>query len=204
MHLSRLLLCAAALCSSPAGAGSLRVDPVQIVIDDDRKTAVVTVVNEAPVATTLRVTPFEWSQMGGEDVYTRTDTIIASPPIVEVPSGARQIIRVGFRRPSEARRGSYRVVLEEMPRTDVTGVQVTLRLNLPLFARIEQGAASEVSWSAARDETGEWIVTGNWSKLRRQLPSRRHSPPRQSAVACRTDATCSRSGSLAPHRPRGG
>ena len=94
----RLLLAAATLSSTPAVAGSLRVDPVQVVINDDRRTAAVTVTNEDNHASTLKISALAWSQADGADDYQSTDALIASPPIATLGPGESQVIRIGFRK----------------------------------------------------------------------------------------------------------
>lgn len=155
---SSMLLIAAALGHAPAVAGSLRVDPVQVVINDDRRTAAVKIVNEASEPSTLKISAYAWSQVNGVDLYQPTDDLIASPPIASIEPGSAQTVRIGFRHPSDANHGSYRIVIEEIPKQNVAGIQVALRLNLPLYARIEPGRSSTIAWSATRQPDGAWVV----------------------------------------------
>jgi fimbrial chaperone protein len=155
---STMLLIAAALSHAPAVAGSLRVDPVQVVINDDRRTAAVKIVNEDSASSTLKISAFAWSQVNGKDVYQPTDDLIASPPIASIEPGSAQTVRIGFRHPSNANRGSYRIIIEEVPKPSVAGIQVALRLNLPLYARIQPGESSALAWVATRQGDGAWVV----------------------------------------------
>jgi P pilus assembly chaperone PapD len=50
-------------------------------------------------------------------------------------------------------------MVEEVPQASPGGgVQVALRLNLPLFVSIAPGEASELSWAASRGADGRWAV----------------------------------------------
>jgi fimbrial chaperone protein len=134
------------------------VDPVRVVINEDRRTAAISIINEADQPATLKIWTLAWSQANGADVHQRSEDLIASPPVAIIAPGATQVVRIGFRRPADARRASYRIIVEEVPRTDVTGVQVALRLDLPLFARIDEGQASDLQWKTARNADGTWFV----------------------------------------------
>ena len=62
---------------------------------------------------------------------------MATPPIFTVPPKGTQVIRVGLRRAADAQQGlSYRMFLQEVPpppRQGLQGLQVALRLSLPVF-----------------------------------------------------------------------
>lgn len=158
--LARLLCCLLAVASAaPASAGSLRVDPVHISIGESRRSAAVTVVNTAAEPVMIRAYPLAWSQVDGEDVYSETNAVIVSPPIVTMAAGAKQVIRIGFRNPG-ASRGAWRLVIEEVPqpRLESDGIQVALRLNLPLFVQLKAAKAGDLRWSAWRAHDGIWTL----------------------------------------------
>jgi fimbrial chaperone protein len=153
-----LCLLAALAAPAPALAGSLQVDPIRLEISTGRRTATVRVRNQEQVPVTIRAYPLEWSQVDGEDLYTESSAVIVSPPIFTIPAGGTQIIRVGLRNPSADPR-AFRLMVEEVPQASPgTGVQVALRLNLPLFAMMDAGAQSELAWSARRGGDGRWTI----------------------------------------------
>lgn len=152
------LLLAGLAAPAPAAAGSLRVDPVRLEISADRRTATVTVRNDEATPVTIRAYALTWDQVDGEDRYADSQAVIVSPPIFTIQPGATQIVRVGLRTPAAAGR-AYRIIVEEVPRASPGGgIQVALRLNLPLFAMIEAGALGDLSWSASRRADGTWAV----------------------------------------------
>lgn len=152
------LVAAALAAPAPAHAGSLQVDPIRLEISAGRRTATLRVTNQEPTPVAIRAYALAWSQVGGEDRYEESSAVIVSPPIFTVPAGGTQLIRVGLRNPSgEAR--AYRLMVEEVPQASPGGgVQVALRLNLPLFVSMAAGSADELGWSASRGSDGRWTV----------------------------------------------
>ena len=148
------------MLAAPASAGSFKVDPVQITLPADRQSASLKMTNSDAAPVSVRVATFAWTQVDGRDVYSPTGNVIASPPIFTIPAGKTQIVRVGLR--NRAGAGAYRVILEEIPRDKpVQGqVQITLRLNLPLYALPKGGGKAELGWTAWRDAAGDLIVEG--------------------------------------------
>ena len=152
--------CIAALAAAPAPAlaGSLQVDPIRLEINAGRRTATLRVRNQEQAPVTIRAYALTWTQVDGQDRYEETAAVIVSPPIFTIPGGGTQLIRIGLRTPSADPR-AYRVMVEEVPQASPGGgVQVALRLNLPLFAMIEAGDAAALGWSASRGSDGRWTV----------------------------------------------
>lgn len=144
--------------AAPAGAGSLQVDPIRVELSTERRTGTLTVRNDDKVPVTIRASALAWTQDGGEDRYQDTSGVIVSPPVFVIPAGGSQTVRVGLRSASAAGH-SYRLIVEEVPEANPTGgVQVALRLNLPLFAMVAPGNTADLSWAAWQQKDGSWIV----------------------------------------------
>ncbi|HEX8644090.1 MAG TPA: fimbria/pilus periplasmic chaperone [Allosphingosinicella sp.] len=151
---------AGALAAMPgsAAAGSLQIDPIRLEISQSRRTATLRVSNQEQVPVTIRAYALTWRQVDGEDVYEESSAVIVSPPIFTIPAGGTQLIRVGLRTPSADPR-AFRLMVEEVPQASPGGgVQVALRLNLPLFAMMNAGTAAELGWAASRGGDGRWTV----------------------------------------------
>ena len=113
---------------------------------------------DVPVPVTIRAYPLGWSQADGEDRYEESPAVIVSPPIFTIPPGGTQLVRVGLRSPSAAPR-AFRLIVEEVPQARPDGgIQVALRLNLPLYIGIEPGEAAALSWSASAEADGSWTI----------------------------------------------
>nr|MDP8995257.1 fimbria/pilus periplasmic chaperone [Pseudomonadota bacterium] len=152
-----LAAAAAALAAMPASAGSLQIDPIRLEISEGRRTATVRVRNQEQVPVTIRAYPLDWRQQDGEDQYGETAAVIVSPPIFTIAAGGTQLVRVGLRTSPAPR--AYRLIIEEVPQASAAGgIQVALRLNLPLFAMMEPGEAAELGWSARRGADGRWTI----------------------------------------------
>lgn len=151
-------LAASAAVPAPAVAGSLQIDPIRLEINAGRRTATLRVTNQEQSPVAIRAYALGWTQVNGEDRYEETSAVILSPPIFTIPAGGTQLIRLGLRNPAGGPR-AFRVMVEEVPQASPGGgVQVALRLNLPLFVSIAPGQASELSWAASRGTDGRWTI----------------------------------------------
>lgn len=154
-------LLAALVAPIPAAAGTLQVDPIRLEIGQERRTASVVVRNLEDVPVTIRAYPLAWTQEGGEDVYADSSAVIVSPPVFTIPAGGTQMVRVGLRAPSQ-RPQAYRLMIEEVPEANPgAGIQVALRLNLPLFSSLPAGQPADIAWSARRAPDGWRIEAAN-------------------------------------------
>jgi fimbrial chaperone protein len=142
---------------SPAGASSLKVDPVRVEISAKRKIASVKISNADTASVTVRIYAMLWTQEGGADVFRESSAIIVSPPVTTIKAGATQLVRVGMR--GALAPGFYRVIVEEVPQAHPeAGIRVSLRLNLPLLVLQEAGPLADLSWSARQQANKSWVV----------------------------------------------
>ena len=150
----RLALVAAAwamLClGSPAArAGGLEVAPLGVDFAGGQMAQTITVANRATTTATVQVRTFDWSQPGGIDRLSPTDAVVASPPIVTIPPGREQVIRVLVRRPAAgATEKSYRLMVDEIPVPVPGQINLALHLSLPIFVSAATPGQAKVSWSA--------------------------------------------------------
>lgn len=153
-------LVAGAILAAPVSAGSFKVNPVHITLPADRQATSLTIANSDAAPVAVRVVPLAWTQVDGIDVHEPTSNVIASPPIFTIQPGKTQLVRVGLKNREGAR--AYRLILEEIPRqAPLEGqIQVTLRLDLPLYVLPKGRGQAELSWRAWRDSAGEVIVEG--------------------------------------------
>ncbi|MEA3066110.1 MAG: fimbrial chaperone protein [Sphingomonadales bacterium] len=152
------LLAAGLSAGTPANASSFQVDPVNLTMAAGQRRASLTIKNSDADPVAVRVFAYRWTQKDGVDVYSETEDIIASPPIFTISPGAMQLVRLGLRGPS--RGNAYRIFLEEIPRQrpDNSQIQMTLRLNLPLYLLPEKGGKPELSWRVWRDAAGDLFI----------------------------------------------
>jgi fimbrial chaperone protein len=90
-------------------------------------------------AAAAQVRVFAWSQQGGQDRLAPTSDIVLSPPIVRIPVGGEQVIRLVRQGPPPAGRDqTFRVVVDELPdksRPNAAFIAFRMRYVLPLFVR---------------------------------------------------------------------
>jgi fimbrial chaperone protein len=140
-----------ALTTAAARAGSFQVNPIRIEIAKGATTAAVVVHNDGTDAIVIQSNVVGWTQDDGQDVYAPTTEALVTPPIMTVPPGGEQIVRVGLRRRPDAQRElTYRVYLQEVPpppKAGFTGLQVALRVGLPMFVPPVAPALRRLEWS---------------------------------------------------------
>ncbi|MBB3060525.1 fimbrial biogenesis chaperone [Microbulbifer rhizosphaerae] len=165
-----VFLFALALFSAPLCAkGQLQAGPIllQIVPGDSASRLRLSNTGDSPLAAQVRV--FAWSQEGGEDKLVASDAVVASPPIVELPPGGKQLVRL-VRLGPEARDSddSYRLVVDELPE-GITGgeakVRVRMRYLLPLFVRAADAAEPNLSCSLQVDKLSCFNAGGRAAQL---------------------------------------
>lgn len=143
-----------ALTCGIAQAGSYGINPVKLTLSAQNSTQIITVRNDGAQAAVMQVELAAWSQADGQDVYTPTRELLATPPIFTVPAGVSQIIRVGLRRaPDEQRELVYRLFLQEVPppaKTDTVSLQVALRISVPVFVPPPHPVKPVLHWQIIR------------------------------------------------------
>ena len=138
---------------SSAFAGSFAVNPVRLTLSAGQAVAALTVHNDAQEATVVQLETLGWLQHAGEDVFSPTSDILATPPIFTIPPGGTQIVRVGLRRPPDAAHElTYRLFLREVPPPApmAQGLRVALAVSLPVFITPPRLVASKLVWRVAR------------------------------------------------------
>lgn len=154
--------CATLLClvAATAAAGSFSVAPTRVEFDAGRRTAVVTIHNPDSSPLTVQAQVVGWTQVGGEDVYSPTTDILATPPVFTVAPDSDQIVRIALRgAPAGTRELPYRIFFQEIPAASKPGsntLSVALRIGIPVFVHTRcNETRPALRWSASRDANGE-------------------------------------------------
>jgi fimbrial chaperone protein len=107
---------------------------------------------DAPVSAQVRV--YEWTQAEGEDQLAASNSLSATPAIVEIPAGGEQLVRVV--RPDASittKEQTYRVVVDELPGDPGTAagsaIVVRMRYLVPVFVRAADAAPAQLACSIA-------------------------------------------------------
>lgn len=151
-----------ALSASLAHAGNFSVNPVRVELGQEN-VAALTLRNTGNEVVAIQARLVRWEQEHGEDRFTSTRDVLVTPPIVEIPAGATQLVRVGLRRaPDQDTELSYRLFLQELPSADQaggTGLKMVTRLSLPVFvAPLAVEAKPALRWVVQAGPRGEILL----------------------------------------------
>jgi fimbrial chaperone protein len=156
------LAAAAALWLPAATAGTFSISPLRVDLSAQAKTAALKVRNEDPGVVVVQAEARLWSQVDGQEILEPTSDLLVSPPLFTLEPGAEQVLRVALRREVDAEReSSYRLVLQEVPQPsspDFTGLNMVLRLSLPVFVAPAAPAEPDLAWSVRRIADGKLVV----------------------------------------------
>lgn len=136
----------------PACAGSIAVNPIRVNLSAAQTTTPLVVRNSGAEPSVVQLQIVSWSQEDGKDVLVPSRDLLATPPIFTVPAGGSQTVRVGLRqRPGTPAEGSYRLILQEVPpppKPEFRGLQVALRLSVPVFIAPVVVPTTTLAWQA--------------------------------------------------------
>jgi fimbrial chaperone protein len=128
-----------ALLSASAVVAQVGVAPIRVDFVEGRLSGSITLSNDSNRTLTMQPTPMLWQQdAAGADQLTPTRDFIAAPPLIEIPPGQKQVIRVALRaaEPKDRER-QYRLLVREVPPPRAegsAGLQFALNLSIPVFA----------------------------------------------------------------------
>ena len=159
----KVLLLVMLLAPLWARAASFQVNPIRVTLSAERNTGVLKVANASDSPTVVQLDIVAWSQKNNLDVYTPSRALLATPPIFTVNPGGQQVVRVGLRiAPDPTRETCYRLFLSEVPpapKPGFRGVQIALRVGLPVFVEPAVPTTPDLQWSAKRLSANELQIT---------------------------------------------
>lgn len=160
--LNLAVLCLALFSDRAAQCGALSVAPIRLELSASALTASLTVTNTGTESSVVQLEVTAWSQQRGQDVYTPTRELLATPPIFTLPPGGSQIVRVGLRRAPDTRsERAYRLFLQEIPPPPEIGsteLRVALRIGVPIFVPTSP-AGPKLQIHARRGSHDEWLFS---------------------------------------------
>lgn len=124
-------------------AEGLQVTPILLEFNPEQRSLAVWISNtgKRPISAQARVQA--WRQNEGVDVLESTTELVASPPLVEIPPGQTQVVRIVRMRTARASSEmSYRLLVDELPSADPVastverasrGIQFLFRYSIPIF-----------------------------------------------------------------------
>lgn len=168
--------------SAAEAPGSVLIWPVNPVIEGEDRATALWLENPGTTPVTLQVAIYSWAQLDGKNAYAIQQDIVASPPIITVLPGSKQLVRLSrITQPPTQTERPYRVIVDEIP-VDIAdkseprpaaAISFRMRYSLPLFSyAVGAGAkaiakskvappAPKLRWSIAEDGEGNLIEIGN-------------------------------------------
>lgn len=120
-------------------AATILLWPIDPWLAADAKATELWIQNQGNSPTTMQVRIVRWKQEGGFERYSAQQDVVASPPIVTIAAGSKQLIRlikqgtvpVGVEQ-------AYRIIVDEIPQPDnkaepAIGLKLQMRYSIPLF-----------------------------------------------------------------------
>lgn len=163
------------LASITAEAGSLRVAPTIIDVPIPGAASTLKLHNAGDTDTTVQVRVFSWRQQGGTDELAPTDRVVVSPPIVAVPAGRTQIIRVVRVSKEEPQsEESYRVLVDEIgakTRSNGNAVRLAVRHSIPVFFASRASTQGGLEWTLEKESGALICVVRNYGGRRVRIAS---------------------------------
>ena len=151
--------------SMPAHAGSFSISPVRLDLSSAARSTALTVRNDEREAL-IQAQVMRWEQVDGEERLTPTRDLLVSPAVFTLAPSGSQLVRVALRSaPAISEHElSYRLILQEVPQPanpNFTGLQIALRLSVPVFVAKPDATGPALAWSAAPSDTGLVITAQN-------------------------------------------
>jgi fimbrial chaperone protein len=156
--------CAAALLSGPVFGAGLQVTPIslEIAAPEQAQSIILSNNGKAPMRAQVRVQ--QWSQSEGEDKLESTREVVASPPLVEIAPGERQMVRIVRLQPAPvALERTYRLIIDELPPTEAAapaqaGLQFLMRYSVPVFVSPAGAPVAPVDAAAAPSDLSRLLA----------------------------------------------
>jgi fimbrial chaperone protein len=152
-HRQRRVIVALLLWHSLAGfASGLQVTPIVLQLHADKAADALWLTNTGSEIIHAQVRVFRWTQEEGADRLELSTDLVASPPMLSIAPGARQIVRI-IRRTAvpTGTEAAYRLIVDELPvgETAQPGLRFVLRYSIPVFiepAAVHLAATLRTQW----------------------------------------------------------
>ena len=164
-------------------AAGLQIAPVSLTIPADKKADEVWLRNSGSEVVHAQVRVYRWSQSQGEDVLTPDESMVASPPMVQIEPGQQQLVRLVRMGPMAAPapdERSYRLLIDELPIKRVkskAGLDFVFRYSVPVFIAGTAPAKPVLAWSMQQSGGHAGLIVTNSGNIHAQLADISFTPP---------------------------
>lgn len=180
-------LVAGLACAMAQAASNLLIWPIDPILANNDQATQLWIENQGSAPATMQVRVVRWRQEQGMERYSAQQDVVASPPIVRVNQGSKQLVRLIRQTPTPAgQEWAYRVVVDEIPQpqddtTPQVGIKLQMRYSIPLFA-YGQGLAArrdgashvdtdpnKLAWRIVNEQGRPWLRVSNASNVHVRL-----------------------------------
>ena len=117
--------------SGYAAASGLQVTPITLTLEQSQRAEGIWLSNSGDSPINAQVRVFRWSQSGYSDQLAASQGLVISPPMLTIPPGGKQLIRV-IRTGSPAKtEDAYRLSINELPQTTAKKITCSLCSTTP-------------------------------------------------------------------------
>nr|WP_245912409.1 molecular chaperone [Mixta gaviniae] len=152
-------------------ANSVMIWPIDPKIVSEDKASELWLENRGNATTLMQVRIFAWQQVSGREQYQTQQQVVASPPVVRIEPGQKQLVRlIKQTAPPAGQEAAYRVVLDEIPTPqqpgeNQAGLRFQMRYSVPLFV-YGSGLSPDtiqpaLSWRAVSEGGQRWLEIVN-------------------------------------------
>jgi fimbrial chaperone protein len=120
-------------------AATILLWPIDPWMGPETKATELWIQNQGTAPATMQVRIVRWRQDAGNERYDQQTDVAASPPIVTIQKGSKQLIRLikQTQVPSGVEQ-AYRIIVDEIPQPDTSsspqiGIKLQMRYSIPLF-----------------------------------------------------------------------
>jgi len=148
-----LMLAGLLVAATSAAASGLQVAPTGLQLVPGGPAQALWLTNTGDRELRAQVRAYRWTQGSGKDELETTQALVASPPMLSIAPGGRQLVRVIRTSKDTAAAGeqAFRLLVDELPQgsAPTTGVQYVLRYSIPVFVGAANAPvnAASLQWS---------------------------------------------------------
>lgn len=157
-----------------AAASGLQVSPVTLILPGNQTATGLWLSNEGDNVVNAQVRVYHWSQSNYGDNLTASQSLVASPPMLALDPGSRQlirIIRVGVT--SNSVEDAFRLAIDELPPpiTQKNKLQFVLHYSVPVFIQplsMPTGSV-KLQWGLVHEGNKAFLQVSNLGNSHAQL-----------------------------------
>lgn len=163
-----------AVWGNQALASGLQVSPVTLIMPGNQNATGLWLSNEGDNVVNAQVRVYRWSQSNFSDSLSASQSLVASPPMLALNPGERQLIRIIRVGPTSASlEDAYRLAIDELPPAvaEKNKLNFVLHYSVPVFiqpASMPQGSV-KLQWGLVHVGNNAYLQVNNLGNSHAQL-----------------------------------